>query len=79
MENVYSLVEEFYKKNMAAGQIVPQEIVEAYLRRNAWHGAGDDELKRLWSVICLLITYVDQQDLYSLGSLTVYDYQEIIY
>ena len=79
MENVYSLVEEFYKKNMAAGQIVPQETVEAYLRRNAWHGAGDDELKRLWSVICLLITYVDQQDLYSLGSLTVYDYQEIIY
>jgi len=79
MDNVYSLVEQFYENNTAAGQIVPQDTVEAYLRRNAWHGADDDELKRIWSVICLLITYVDQLDLYSLGSLTVYDYQEIIY
>lgn len=79
MGNVYSLVEEFYEENTAAGQIVPQDAVEAYLRRNAWHGADDDELKRIWSVIRLLVTYVDQLDLYSLGSLTVYDYQEIIY
>ena len=79
MGNVYSLVEEFYEENAAAGQIVPQDAVEAYLRRNAWHGADDDELKRIWSIIRLLVTYVDQLDLYSLGSLTVYDYQEIIY
>ena len=79
MGNVYSLVEEFYEENTAAGQIVPQDAVEAYLRRNAWHGADDDELKRIWSIIRLLVTYVDQLDLYSLGSLTVYDYQEIIY
>ena len=79
MGNVYSLVEHFYEGNSAAGKIVPQDAVEAYLRRNAWHGADDDELKRIWSIICLLITYVDQLNLYSLASLTVYDYQEIIY
>lgn len=79
MGNVYSLVEDFYKENTIAEQIVPQEAVEAYLRRNAWHGADDEALKRLWGVISLLITYVDQLNLYSLGSLTVYDYQEIIY
>ena len=79
MGNVYSQVEHFYEENNAAEQIVPQGAVEAYLRRNAWHGADDDELKRLWGVFSLLITYVDQLDLYSLASLTVYDYQEIIY
>lgn len=79
MGNVYSLVEHFYEENSAAEQIIPQDAVEAYLRRNAWHGADDDELKRLWGVISLLITYVDQLDLYSLAALTVYDYQEIIY
>jgi len=79
MGNVYSQVEHFYEKNIAAEQIVPQSAVEAYLRRNAWHGADDDALKRLWGVISLLIQYVDQLDLYSLASLTVYDYQEIIY
>ena len=79
MDNVYSLVEHFYEENNAAGQIVPQETVEAYLRRNAWHGADDDELKRIWSIISLLINYVDQLNLYSFVSLTVYDYQELIY
>ena len=79
MVNVYSLVEQFYEENGAAQQIVPQGTVEAYLRRNAWHGAEDEDLKRIWSAISLLIEYVDQLDLYSLASLTVYDYQEIIY
>lgn len=79
MGNVYSLVECFYEENHDAELIVPREAVEAYLRRNAWHGAEDGDLKRIWSMISLLIAYVDQLELYSLASLTVYDYQEIIY
>lgn len=79
MVNVYSLVEHFYEENSAAQQIIPQGKVEAYLRRNAWHGAEDEDLKRIWNLISLLIGYADQLNLYSLSALTVYDYQEIIY
>ena len=36
MNNVYALVEHFYEKNIDAEDIVSQEAVERYLRRQAW-------------------------------------------
>lgn len=79
MSNVYALAKRFYDSNYNFAEIMPQEIVEKYLRRKAWQGAGDQELKDVWSILSLLILYVEQGNLYSLASLSVYDYQEIIY
>lgn len=79
MNNVYALVEHFYEKNIDAELIVSQETIEKYLRRKAWQGADDDALKEIWAIVSLLILFVEQMNLYSLASLTPYDYQEIFY
>ncbi|WP_028128369.1 hypothetical protein [Selenomonas sp. AE3005] len=79
MDNVYSLVKHFYEENDYAAQILPRDAVEAYLRRNAWHGAEDEDLKRIWSIISVMISAVNDFELYSFATLTAYDYQEIFY
>ena len=79
MDNVYSLVKHFYETNDCAAQILPRDAVEAYLRRNAWHGAEDNELKRIWSIIAVMIAAVQDFELYSFSTLTPYDYQDIFY
>lgn len=79
MKNVYSLVEHFYEGKSALDTILPQDVVEKYLRRKAWHGVADEELKKIWTIISLVIIYVEQLNLYSLSSLTVNDYQELVY
>lgn len=79
MENVYAQVEHFYQANPSSEQILAQGEAEKYLRRRAWRGDSDEELKKVWSVIAILVTYTDQMNLYSLASLTAYDYQEIFY
>ena len=79
MNNVYALVEHFYENNIDAEPILSQDFLEKYLRKHAWHGADDRALQRIWAVVRMLITYIEQMHLYSFASLTVYDYQEILY
>lgn len=79
MSNVYTLVDDFYNSNYNFDRIMPQAIVEKYLRRKAWHGAKDNYLKDIWGILSLLIAYTEELNLYSLASLSVYDYQEIMY
>ena len=55
MNNVYALVEHFYEQNIDAEDIVAQWSVEQYLRRQAWQGNSDEELKTIWAVLSLLI------------------------
>ena len=79
MNNVYALVEHFYENNVDAEPILAQDFLEKYLRKHAWQGADDRALQRIWAAIRMLITYIEQMHLYSFSSLTVYDYQEILY
>ena len=79
MNNVYALVEHFYENHVDAEKILAQDFVEKYLRKKAWHGAHDEELRRVWRAVSMLITYVEQVNLYSFASLSIYDYQEILY
>ncbi len=78
-DNVYGLVAEFYKENHFAEDILPKEWVERYLRKRAWCGADDKDMRRIWSLVELLLTYLDEQQLDSFGSLSIFDYQEILY
>ncbi|SFT43797.1 hypothetical protein SAMN02910356_00643 [Selenomonas sp. GACV-9] len=79
MSNVYVLVEHFYESDFNYDMILPQNVIEKYLRRKAWQGAGDEELKQIWEIVSLMVSYVEQLHLYSLGSLTINDLHEVIY
>ena len=77
--NVYALVNEFYRENGRAGSLLPRTLLDKYLRRLAWRGRGDAELRLEWSLIELLLTYLDEQQLDSFGALSIFDYQELLY
>ena len=60
MANIYSRVEFFYQENPEAEAIVPQEKVEQYFRRRAWHAASSHDMEMEWCLFSLLIEYIDQ-------------------
>ena len=78
-DNVYALVNKYYRENDRARYILPRDLVERYLRRLAWHGLGDQEMREVWGLIELLMTYIDEQQLDSFGALSIFDYQELLY
>ena len=79
MANVYGQVNRFYDGHMEAEHILPMDLVERYFRQNAWQGASDRKLKAWWSVLSETLRYIMEMKLYDLSSLTIYDYQEIVY
>ena len=78
-DNVYALVTKYYRENDKARYILSRYVVERYLRRLAWHGSGDQDLREIWGIIELLMTYIDEQQLDSFGALSIFDYQELLY
>ena len=79
MSNVYEKVEEFYDKYIEAEHILPMDVAERYLRRRAWAGTSDDELKDRWHLLETTLFYVIEMKLYALEALIPDDYQEIVY
>ena len=79
MVNVYGQVEKFYNEYMDAEHVLPMDIVERYLRKNAWHGSEDNDLKGLWDILRIALLYVMETKLYALETLIPSDYQEIAY
>lgn len=77
MENVYDLVADFYENDEEWNQILSQEYVEGFLRKAAWQGATDAELKKQWNSILMLCIYLGHGDRY-LGDLTVDDIIDIV-
>ena len=79
MTNVYGQVDEFYAGDKDAEGILPKDMVERYLRRKAWEGASDEELREKWGILSTALRYLIDLKLYDLSFLTPYDYQEIVY
>ena len=79
MANIYSRVEFFYQENPEAEAIVPQEKVEQYFRRRAWHAASSHDMEMEWRLFSLLIEYIDQSGFYSFDSLAPVDYEMLLY
>ena len=79
MDNVYGQVAVFYTNHQEADDILSKDIIERYLRKFAWRGSSDQEMCAIWSAIESLLLYIENMKLYSLDSLNVYDYQEILY
>lgn len=78
MNNVYKQVSTFYQKHPEMEEIFEQELIERYLRKCAWRGSIDENLKKIWSDIAAIILYVEHLDLLSFLSLNTYDYQMIL-
>ena len=78
-DNVYALVNKFYRENDRAKYILPRNLLDRYLRKLAWEGLDDKDMRRVWGLIELLLTYIDEQQLDSFGSLSIFDYQELLY
>ena len=79
MDNVYGEVAAFYAKNTDAEDSMPRELIEKYLRKCAWSGTADEELKAIWQVLVCGLTYLDENEIFSLEFLNIYDYQEMLY
>lgn len=79
IDNVYALVDNFYNENPSCEKIFSQELVERYLRQQAWHGENDESLRQLWSLLELFLDYIQENELGSFTSLSIFDYQELLY
>ena len=79
MDNVYRQVTVFYRENPDLKELLPQDLIEKYLRKCAWNGMADAELRRIWDAVAVVLLYIKQLQLFSLDSLTVHDYQEALY
>ena len=78
MPNVYDKMKLFYASRPKAMQsFLPRETVERFLRQGAWQGVGDDELKRQWKVLELLLTVADEWKTDALEFIPAGDYREM--
>lgn len=79
MENIYARVERFYQAKPEADLVLPQRVLERYLRRQAWHGKHEQDLQPLLEVIATTLTLTVDLELDTLEALSVFDYQELLY
>ncbi len=80
MSNVYELIQAFYKDLPSDTMpVLSKESVERYLRKKAWKGMTDQEQKRCWSMLAVLLQLAAQSDVNSPEVLSVVDYQEIFF
>lgn len=78
MQNVYESMSLFYKnKPKGTPFLFPKDIAERFLRRNAWKGADDDELKHQWHALSLLLTVAAEWKLDSWDFVSIGDYREM--
>lgn len=79
MNNVYQKVALFYEKRSALNPLIRQSQMEKYLRQRAWKGCDDEELRKIWGTLSVLLDYVFTSGLFSFSALTEYDYHEMMY
>lgn len=79
MDNVYGEVDCFYEQNADMENVLEQDNIEKYLRKCAWHGASDVQLRKFWQALAMVFQYMVQEKFFSFDALTVADYQEILY
>ncbi len=78
MQNVYGAIGLFYKeKPTGTSFLFSKDTIERFLRRNAWNGADDNELKRQWRVLSILLTLSAEWKLDSMDLISTGDYREM--
>lgn len=72
MENVYDLVAFFYDNDEEWNTVLQRGTTESFLRREAWSGRDDEELKQEWSQVMMLCLYLAHSNC-QLGDLSADD------
>ena len=59
MKNVYDEVRSFYENEIKLESAIKRDLVEGYLRKQAWQGVADEHLRQNWNHIRALALYLD--------------------
>lgn len=79
MKNVYDEIQLFYDECIDFDGIIEQASIEKYLRKKAWRGNSDEDLKHIWKNLQWFIYYLDYIDLYDLNELSDLDYAKSLF
>ena len=78
--NVYELITLYYEQlPKASHAVLPKDTAERFLRKLAWSGETDSELKRQWCILQLLAENAIAWDLPTWEYFSLTDYQELFY
>lgn len=78
MRNVYESIEKFYQSLDDRYSVIPQTLIEGYLRKEAWRGSSDNELKRTWNLLGWLLNYFVYIDLDDISEMTAKEYAKAL-
>lgn len=76
MKNVYDEIQDFYDGCMDFDLVIEQAVVEGYLRKKAWQGLRDEELKEFWQSLRAFFHYLNFADIYTLQEISEQEYVE---
>lgn len=76
-KNVYDEVRHFYEEE-AKNVAVRRDWVEGFLRQKAWGGAGDNELRDLWTNLRMFLLYLDNTGVDYLEEIPNQEYSRVI-
>jgi len=74
MNNVYEEVGFFYNEYDNFDAIVKQNWVEKFLRKKAWAGRSDADMRMIWKHIKNLFSYMEEMQVHSINEMTGVDY-----
>lgn len=78
--NVYNLIEEFYTEHPECDDMFPRSDVERFMRKQAWSGTSQQEMKDMFPVLKLTALYLHMQGLEDgIEQLNLYDYQYLLW
>lgn len=78
MKNVYDEIESFYNESKNFDPIIKQSLLEGYLRKKAWQGYNDDDLKAVWDALGWFINYLIYADIENLDEISKEEYIRMI-
>lgn len=79
MKNVYDEIESFYHACAEEYPVIHQSLLEGYLRKKAWQGYEDADLRRLWEVLNWLSRYFIYADIDDLNDTMKQEYIEAVF
>ncbi len=77
MDNVYDLVEDFYRNDAGWNFLLRREYAEGFLRTEAWQGKTPEELYDIWDQLTMLCLYLGNTEL-MLGDMSADDFVDCV-
>lgn len=74
MQNVYDNIKNFYNSLDERYMLISQNMVEGYLRKRAWEGASERDLRKIWNLIGWLFNYFIYADIEDLSEMDSEEY-----